>query len=735
MAIHESPIVEYPYRISDVLRTNMTVSAWVVACADGLESLLAIEVAKLGATVISQQHGAIMVEGDLSTAYKLCLWSRLASRVYKPLFRIESQTPEALYEQAVNYPWLDVFDLDKTFAVRGVAIKGVVCHTQYMALKLKDAVVDYFRQQTGQRPNVDTQNTDINLHVLIQPDSIIVSLDMSGESMHRRGYRLLIGDAPLKETLAAAILQQAGWPDAKFDALVDPMCGSGTFLTEAALMYGDVAPGLLREHYGFLAWQGHDPELWEQCWQEACQRQEAGERKSWPLMMGYDADTSALRAAEKNIHAAGVSQFITLEQRELAQLPHKPAAFGLLITNPPYGERLGETDTAIYLYKALGRLARERFPMWQVAVLAAQIEHADALGFEHLHTQKLRNGDLNVFARHGNIQDVPLASPHKFIEAEGEIPVEGEALANRLRKNIQHLYKQAQREGVCCYRIYDADLPEFNIAIDVYGDWLHVQEYAPPKMIDPEKATFRFRMALQVIRLVFGLHRDKVFIKVRAQQKGNQQYEKQSQRNKYNEVQEGQARFLLNLTDYLDTGLFLDHRPLRLKMGQQAAGKTFLNLFAYTCSASVHAALGGAIETVSVDLSNTYLNWGKRNFALNGIAETHHHFIEADVMAWLGQCQEKFDVIFIDPPTFSNSKKMQDVFDVQRDHVELITLAMRLLNPNGICYFSTNFRRFQLDEDSMRYLQLKEISPETIGFDYKRNMRIHRCWQVSPKEQ
>ena len=187
------------------------------------------------------------------------------------------------------------------------------------------------------------------------------------------------------------------------------------------------------------------------------------------------------------------------------------------------------------------------------------------------------------------------------------------------------------------------------------------------------------------------------------------------------------TRFLLNLTDYLDTGLFLDHRPLRLKMGQQAAGKTFLNLFAYTCSASVHAALGGAIETVSVDLSNTYLNWGKRNFALNGIAETHHHFIEADVMAWLGQCQEKFDVIFIDPPTFSNSKKMQDVFDVQRDHVELITLAMRLLNPNGICYFSTNFRRFQLEEESMRYLQLKEITPETIGFDYKRNPKIHRA--------
>jgi 23S rRNA (guanine2445-N2)-methyltransferase / 23S rRNA (guanine2069-N7)-methyltransferase len=712
----------------------MTVSTWVVACADGLESLLAAEATQIGATVLSQQNGAVMVEGDLSIAYKLCLWSRLASRVFKPLFKLDSQAPEALYEQAVNFPWADVFNINKTFAVRTVATKGVVCHTQYMALKLKDAVVDHFRQQTGQRPSVRPHDSDINLHVLVQPDSITVSLDISGDSLHRRGYRLLIGEAPLKETLAAAILQQAGWPNHEFDALLDPMCGSGTFLTEAALMYGDIAPGLLRDFYGFLAWEGHDPEVWEQCWQDALERQTNGLNKSWPIMMGFDADIECLRAASKNIEAAGVSQFITLQQRELAELPYKPAEYGLLITNPPYGERLGESDTAIYLYKALGRLARERLPNWQAGVLAAQIEHADALGFEHLHTQKLRNGDLTVFVRHGKVQDVPVAAPCRFVEAQGEIPVEGEALANRLRKNMQHLYKQANREGVSCYRAYDADLPDFNIAIDVYGDCLHVQEYAPPKTIDPEKAIYRFKLALQVIRQVFGLHRDKVFIKVRAQQKGNQQYEKQSQRNKYTEVQEGRARLLLNLTDYLDTGLFLDHRPIRLKMAQQVAGKTFLNLFAYTCTASVHAALGGAIETVSVDLSNTYLNWGKRNFALNGIVESHHHFIEADVMAWLSQCREKFDVIFIDPPTFSNSKKMQDVFDVQRDHVELITLAMRLLNPDGICYFSTNFRRFELQADAMRYLHCKEITPETIGFDYKRNLKIHRCWQVSPKD-
>lgn len=708
----------------------MSVSTWVVACADGLESLLAQEVTDIGATVLRQEPSAVWVEGDLRTAYKLCLWSRLASRVYKPLFKIHSASPDELYAEAIDYPWHELFDLDKTFAVRAVAVRGVVCHTQFMALRLKDAVVDCFRQHTGERPNVDPKASDINLHILIQPDSITVSLDMSGESLHRRGYRRMIGDAPLKETLAAAILRQAGWPNESFQALIDPMCGSGTFLTEAALMYGDVAPGLMRDYFGFLAWQGHDQAVWEECWQEARQRQSAGLAKEWPIIKGYDADPQALRAAQKNCQAADVAHLIQLEAQDLSHLPTKPAHYGLLITNPPYGERLGEDDTAIYTYKAIGRLARERLGGWQATVLAAKIEHADALGFEHLHTQKLRNGDINVFARHGKIQTVPVLAPHRFIEVEGQVPVEAEAFANRLRKNSQHLYKQAQREGVYCYRVYDADLPEFNLAIDVYGDVLHVQEYAPPKTIDPEKAVARFKLALQVIRHVFGLHRDKVFIKVRAQQKGTQQYERLSQRNKYHEVQEGKARLLLNLTDYLDTGLFLDHRPIRTKIAQQAQGKSVLNLFAYTCSASLHAALGGATKTVSVDLSNTYLNWGKRNFALNGLAETHHQFIEADVMPWLAQCKEGFDLIFIDPPTFSNSKKIHGVFDIQRDHVELLTLAMRLLKPNGICYFSTNFKRFELQQEAMSYLKLHEISHDTIGFDYKRNAKIHRCWHV-----
>ncbi len=431
----------------------------------------------------------------------------------------------------------------------------------------------------------------------------------------------------------------------------------------------------------------------------------------------------------KNAHAAGIGQRIVLENRELWKLPAAPAKHGLLVTNPPYGERIGDSETTLWLYKAVGRLARERLPGWQAAVLAADIQHADALGLQHRDTQRLRNGDLTVFVRHGDVVPADDEIAHVFTAQINDIPEEGEAFANRVQKNLAHCQKQAQREGVSCYRVYDADLPDYNLAIDVYGDCLHVQEYAAPKEIDPEKASNRFKLALNIIRQVFGLHKEKVFIKVRSQQKGNSQYEKQSDRGKFQDVREGKAHLLVNLTDYLDTGLFLDHRPMRQKIAAEVQGKSFLNLFAYTGSVSVHAALGGAKQTVTVDLSGTYLDWARKNFAVNGISPSNHRFEEADVMTWLHRSRETFDMIFIDPPTFSNSKKMRDVFDVQRDHVELLTLAMRHLKEDGVCYFSNNFRRFELDETALQAYGFEEISPETLGFDFRRNDRIHRCWR------
>lgn len=706
----------------------------VVTCADGLETALQQELADLGLSTVKRERGALLVSASLEQAYRVCLWSRLASRVLLSLFTVQGNTPEALYEKALHFHWGEVLDPRGTIAVHATAARGVKIHTQYISLKLKDAIVDHCREHHGVRPSIDTEYPDLPLQIHAGADAFQVSVDLSGGSLHRRAYRVAMTDAPLKETLAAALLRQAGWPAQELVAVLDPMCGSGTFLIEAAWMAADIAPGILRDYYGFFGWSAHQPALWESLLAEAKMRREAGLKKNLPAFYGYDADPDAIEATRENAAAAGVAELMTLGVSELYQLK-RPAVLekstkGLLICNPPYGERLGEKATTRDVYRALGRISAQQFPGWQACILASDIQHADALGFTHKATERLHNGALIVYARHADIPVLPVAGVTRFQEVATELPAEAQDFANRLRKNLKAAQKQAEAEQVYCYRVYDADMPEFNLAVDVYEGQLHVQEYAPPKTVDAEKAEARFRLALLAIRHVFGLRRENVFIKVRSRQKGREQYEKQGSQGRFQEVREGRACLLVNLTDYLDTGLFLDHRPLRQRIFREAAGKHFLNLYAYTGVATVQAALGGALSTTTVDLSATYLAWAQRNIALNGLAEDRHHFEQADCISWLQENRYEFDLIFIDPPTFSNSKRTPDVFDVQRDHVRLIQLAMASLHKGGVLYFSNNFRKFKLDVEALSACCIEDISPETIGFDFMRNPTIHRCWKI-----
>jgi 23S rRNA (guanine2445-N2)-methyltransferase / 23S rRNA (guanine2069-N7)-methyltransferase len=534
----------------------------------------------------------------------------------------------------------------------------------------------------------------------------------------------------------------ADWPHIASDggAFLDPMCGSGTLPIEAALLAGDVAPGLQRTYFGFLNWRGHDDGIWKGLIDEAVDRRTVGITRLPPIV-GYDINPQAVRAALDNIARADLRGKVHVERRALdgARAIHST---GLVAVNPPYGERIGSTSDLPVLYTQLGSVLREHFAGWRATIFTGNPDLVKGVGLKSEATRTLFNGPIPCKLFQYTLSDEAFTAPQAvgprerdLVPAQGPLSENARSFENRLRKNLKHLGKWARREGVDCYRVYDADLPEYALAIDLYQSdrlYVHVQEYEAPATIDPEKADLRAREALALIPTVLGVDPAQMAFKVRKRQKGSAQYEKLGSESGFHEVNEGRCRLLVNLGDYLDTGLFLDHRITRQRIEEMAKGTRFLNLFAYTGTATVHAAMGGAVETTSVDMSATYLEWAKRNLALNGFATPQHRLIQADCLAWLQEAARDqsgcYDLIFIDPPTFSNSKRMDAAFDVQRDHVALIRGGMDLLTPGGTLIFSTNFRKFKLDRELLSDLRIEEISRATLPPDFERNPRIHYCW-------
>lgn len=704
-----------------------------------MESLLAHELLALGCKEVVETRAGAGFTGSLADAYRACLWSRVANRVLLTLARFPAATPEDLYGGVRAIPWYEHFHITDTFAVDFTASQSVIRHSHFGALKVKDAVADEFRARYGERPSVRTERPDIQINVYLLRDQATVSLDLSGESLHRRGYREQGAVAPLKETLAAAILLRAGWAEiaARGGALVDPMCGSGTLPIEAAFMAADIAPGLGRDYWGFQHWRQHDARVWGALEDEARGRRIQG-LTGLPDIRGYDRDARAVRAALANIERAGLHGYVHVDKRGLeACAPLGPNQTGLVIVNPPYGERLGRDAELPALYTRLGGVLRERFGGWRAAVFTGNPDLGKVMGLRARRMHTFYNGPLECKLLHFDVapQWYVSARPRPLNETErGE---GAQMFANRLRKNLKHLGRWAHREDVHAYRLYDADLPEYAVAVDLYqGDkhWVHVQEYEAPKTVDPRNARLRLREALGVILSTLEIPEDQLFFKVRRRQKGRAQYEQLASTQHFHEVHEDGCVFLVNFEDYLDTGLFLDHRLTRAMVSALAGGRHFLNLFGYTGSASVYAAKGGALSTTTVDMSNTYLEWAQRNMALNGYRGSEHHFVRADCLAWLaapGADRRDYGLIFLDPPTFSTSKNMTGTFDVQRDHAPLIKQAIRRLTPDGILIFSTNLRRFKLDGAALAGLTVEDITRATLPKDFERNPRIHQCWKIS----
>lgn len=731
----------------------MNQQRFFASAARHLESLLADELRGLGIETAVETRAGVDFSGSLADAYRVCLWSRVASRVLLPLGEFAAPDPDALYAGIREIDWSEHLGPEQTLAVSVDSARSQIEHTQFAAQRIKDAIVDQIRERSGSRPSVRPIQPDLALRCRLFRDQAVLFLDLSGEALHRRGWRIQGGAAPLKETLAAALLLRAGWPEiaAGGGELIDPLCGIGTLVIEGALIAADIAPGLRRTYWGFSGWRGHDQAAWS-AWRtllaEAKERRATGLHRlarSSTRLRGSDLDPAAIKAAHANASHAGLAGHVQFERQALEDCRPSHlspiASPGLLITNPPYGERIGAEDLA-GLYQSLGALLRTQFEGWRAAVLTGNPELGKRMGLRAHRFHTLYNGPIECRLLHFEVRPEAHVSDRPRPLPVAERGPGAEMLANRLRKNQKGLRKWLQREGISCYRLYDADLPEYALAVDVYQSanpatperrFVQVQEYAAPPDIDPKAARRRLREGISVIAEVLEVPEQDLFFKVRQPQRGKAQYERLAQTGHFHKVAEDELTLLVNFEDYLDTGLFLDHRETRRMIGRLAKGRHLLNLFGYTGVASCHAARGGARSTTTVDLSKTYLDWARRNLALNGFTGHDHQLIQANCLEWLEQARAyrgHFGLIFLDPPTFSSSKRMDGTFEVERDQVRLIRATLALLAPDGELIFSTNKRRFKLDEEALSNLAIEDISAQTIPKDFARHPHIHRCWRI-----
>lgn len=697
----------------------------------GIEILLAQELKDLHAEKVIQKPEGVYFTSTLENAYQICLYSRLATRILLKLGEGDAENKDELYAAAKSINWSEHFSSEHTFAIDFVGVSDNIRNSQFGALTVKDALVDNFRDQGFERPSVEKSSPDISFQARLLKQKVALYLDFSGRSLFKRGYRQHSGAAPLKEHLAAAIITRSGWLDDPSKPLVDPMCGSGTILIEAVSMAANYAAGIDREKWGFDCWQGHNAEVWSEQLEAAKYSSQLGIEKLKTKVFGTDIDSRVLKTAQQNARNAGLQQFIEFSCKDINKLNNAFGPKGTFLFNPPYGERIGELPELIENFVLLGQKLKAQFVDWRVAILTANTELLTLMKLASFKRYKFKNGPLDCQFALYNIDEKQAAGSSANLEFEQK----DSAFANRLQKNRKNLKNWLKKEQVECYRIYDADIPEYNVAVDVYGDHLVIQEYAAPKTIDEEKVTKRLQEVIYFAPKVLDVPTEKVVLKTRAKQKGSNQYQKVAESKQSLVISEYGAKLKINLWDYLDTGLFLDHRKTRQIVAKKSKGKSLLNLFAYTGSVSLQAALHGADSVTTVDMSNTYLNWAQDNFTLNNLSGHKYQFVQADCLKWLKDNTYAFDVIFIDPPTFSNSKRMEDSFDVQRDHINVITDAVKSLSQGGEIIFTNNKRNFKIDVDAIERLGLvaKNISDLTRDKDFERNKHIHNSWLITRK--
>ncbi|MEM9605574.1 MAG: bifunctional 23S rRNA (guanine(2069)-N(7))-methyltransferase RlmK/23S rRNA (guanine(2445)-N(2))-methyltransferase RlmL [Pseudomonadota bacterium] len=717
----------------------MTDHTLFVTAARSLEPQLADELAALGATAVKPGRGGVYCTATLAVLYRVCLRSRLASRVLLPLAAFDAADDTALYTGCRSVDWAALLAPGATLAVDFSSSRSTLTHTRFGAQRVKDAVVDVLRDARGERPDVDRDQPDCRINAYLLDNRAQLALDLGGGALHRRPWLAEGGRPAVPANLAAALLQKSGWPDTAQHELVCLWSCDGTVAIEAAEMAAGLAPNRSRAHWGFLGWQDHDPSVWD----DALAAGDTPTPEALPRVVAVEPDRRLHAVARAAIRAAGVT--VELDNTDpVTRLRTRPLTHSTLVVATPVNAQCSDST-----WPALGDGLKHAAAIGPDATADAE-ERAHRAGVlvpnldcgKQLGLRARKRNQFRVDQDDWTLLQLPLDPDHvvdrvaaaarrQAAAREAALARGADALVNRIRKNQRTVGKWAAREQIACYRLYDADLPEYALAIDLFGEHAHIQEYAAPSSVDAARAAQRLEDAVAVLPEALGIPAERCVVKRRQRQRGDAQYQKHDDTEAFIRVTEGGARFAVNLHDYLDTGLFLDHRTTRRIVADLARGKRLLNLFGYTGSVTVQAALAGAAASLTVDMSQTYLDWAGRNFSLNQLDGRAHRLERADVLSWLATHTEHYDVVFLDPPTFSNSKRMSQSFDVQRDHVPLMRNALARLAPGGTLVFSTNHRRFKLDEAAFDDCDIDNISARTLPRDFARNPRIHTVWTLS----
>ena len=726
----------------------------IAACAFGLEAVVKRELLNLGYESSVASPGRIQFSGDWQAVCRTNLWLRTADRVLILVKRFPAADFDQLFETIKAIEWQELLPVNAEFPVSGKSRKSQLTSVPAVQRATKKAIVESLTRGYGASLPEDGDRYRIEIALL--NDEATVTIDTTGPSLHKRGYRQLVGEAPLKETLAAAMIQLSFWRPER--QLIDPFCGSGTIPVEAALIAKNIAPGLYRE-FDAMRWSNFESRAWQDAKDQALDLI-VKDDSSIQRILGTDKDPEALKLSRFHAHKAGVTDLIHFQQRDFSELRSKQE-FGCVIANPPYGERLNNLPDVKSLYQTFPAVLA-RLSTWSHFILTSYPNFQKLIQKSADRRRKLYNGRIECiyFQFHGpRPPKEPRPAPEQpqateqpqaagpadqltkpkpaqelkpvFGGLDTKADEQAQLFAARLTKRARHLRRWPTRQGITCFRLYERDIPEIPLVVDRYEDHLHIAEFERPSDRDlGQQANWLELMASTAARTL-EIDRRRVFVKNRHRQRGTTQYEKLSKESNRFHVSEGGLKFIVNLSDYLDTGLFLDHRNTRQMVRQQASGKKFLNLFAYTGSFSAYAADGGAESTMTVDWNRNYLNWARDNLALNGFEGLQHQLHCGDSIEFLDNLGEhiRFDLAVVDPPTFSNRKQAEAVWDIQRDHTALLNKLVTKMSPGATVYFSTNFRRFKLTESELKFARITEVTRQTIPDDF-RNKRIHRCWKL-----